>query len=399
MEAEDSFFDNADDFSFDLDKLLESPKKISVYTKVNIRGRVFKALLDSGATRSFCNTEVANLLKGWNFPVHKNHMTILTPLGQKSVASEIIAMPVCLHGKIAQVTAKVLPESDTPLILGTDSLHLFGVLLNFNDLSYCLAADPTKVYKFDEVKYEDLEDDLCDKLSSLIELHSDQKALLEKILKDNIIEKTDILPATNVTKHVINVGDHAPIKQPCYPIAFALQPFVQLEINKKLADGVIEPSDSDWSSPIVLVKKPDGTYRMCQDFRKLNSITKKNLHPIPPMDSILAKCRNAKFISAIDLSQAYHQVELEEKSRKYTAFRVPGRGVFHYKRLPYGLTNAPGVFQAIIDGLFGPEFEPHVFAYLDDIIIVTETFEEHTVWLERVLKKLKDANLMVNPEK
>lgn len=138
---------------------------------------------------------------------------------------------------------------------------------------------------------------------------------------------------------------------------------------------------------------------MCQDYRKLNSVTKKNLHPIPPMDSILAKCRNAKYISAIDLSQAYHQVKVHKKSRKFTAFRVPGKGVFHYKRMPYGLTNAPGVFQAIIDGLFRPEFEPHVFAYLDDIIIVTETFEEHTYWLEKVLKKLKEANLTVNPEK
>lgn len=174
LETEENFSQNGEDFSFDSHKLLESPKRIFVYTKVNIRGRVFKALLDSGATRSFCNSEVANLLKGWNFPVHKNHMTILTPLGQKSVASEIIAMPVCLHGKIAQVTAKVLPDSDTPLILGTDSLHLFGVLLDFNDLSYCLASDPTRAYKFDEVKYEDLDDELCDGLNSLFELDSGQ---------------------------------------------------------------------------------------------------------------------------------------------------------------------------------------------------------------------------------
>lgn len=134
-------------------------------------------------------------------------------------------------------------------------------------------------------------------------------------------------------------------------------------------------------------------------FPEIKQCDKKNNHPIPAVDSILARLRKAKFISTIDLSQAYHQVELEENSRKYTAFRVPGRGIFHYKRMPFGLCNAPGVFQGLIDKLFGPEFEPHVLAYLDDIIIVAETFEEHMYWLERVLKVLKAANLTLNRDK
>lgn len=399
FETEECYTAESDEFHFDIDKLVENPKRICVYTNVNIRGRVFKTLLDSGATRSFCSTEVANLIKGWGFPVHENRMKISSPLGVQTITSEIVAMPICMHGKIAQVSAKVLPDSSTPIILGTDSLHLFGVLLNFEDLSYCLASDPTKAYKFADVIYEDLDDNFKAELNALFDLSPEQKKALEKIISENVGDKPEKLPATNVLKHVIDVGDHPPIKQPCYTIAYALQSYVQDQIDQKLADGIIEPSDSEWSSPIVVAKRPDGSLRMCQDFRRLNSVTKKNNHPIPAVDSILAKLRRSKVISTIDLSQAYHQVELEEHSRKYTAFRVPGRGIFQYKRMPFGLANAPGVFQGLIDKLFGPEFEPHVFAYLDDIIIVSETMEEHLYWLEKVLKILKEANLTINPEK
>lgn len=399
FESEECYTAESDEFHFELDKLAENPKRICVYTNVNIRGRVFRTLLDSGTTRSFCNTEVANLMKGWGFPVHENRMKICSPLGVQTIVSEIVAMPICMHGKVAQVLAKVLPDSSTPIILGTDSLHLFGVLLNFEDLSYSLASDPTKVYKFSDVIYEDLDDNFKSELNTLFDLLPEQKQALEKIISEKVGEKPEKLPATNVLKHVIDVGDHPPIKQPCYTIAYALQSYVQEQVDKKLADGIIEPSDSEWSSPIVVAKRPDGSLRMCQDFRRLNSVTKKNNHPIPAVESILAKLRRAKVISTIDLSQAYHQVELEENSRKYTAFRVPGRGVFQYKRMPFGLANAPGVFQGLIDKLLGPEFEPHVFAYLDDIIIVTETVEEHLYWLKRVLKILKDANLTINPDK
>ena len=163
--------------------------------------------------------------------------------------------------------------------------------------------------------------------------------------------------------------------------------------------GVIERSASGWCHAPVIQKKSDGKYRFCIDFRDLNVRSKKNAYPIPNMDAILDKLRRAKYISKVGLKNAYFQIPLDEESRKYTAFAVPGSGFWQFKRIPLGLMNAPDIIQRLIDSLFGPEMEPHVFGYLDDIIIATDTFEEHQKWLEIVLTKIRDAQLSVNWKK
>ena len=149
----------------------------------------------------------------------------------------------------------------------------------------------------------------------------------------------------------------------------------------------------------MIVRKSDGSYRFCVDFRDLNKVTVKDAYPLPSMDSILDKLRKARYLSKIDLKQAYFQVPMDENSKKYTAFSVPGSGLWQFKRMAFGLTNAPSTFQRLIDAIFGPEFEPHIFGYLDDIIIATESFEEHCKWLEIVLKRLMEAGLAVNRDK
>ena len=117
------------------------------------------------------------------------------------------------------------------------------------------------------------------------------------------------------------------------------------------------------------------------------------------MDSILDKLRGAKYLSKIDLKAAYQQIPMARESKKYTVFAVPGSGLWQFTRMPFELTNAPMTFQRLIDSLLGAELEPHVFGYLDDIIVTTETFEEHLKWVEVVLNKLVDARLKVNREK
>ncbi|KAL7290673.1 hypothetical protein TKK_0015430 [Trichogramma kaykai] len=171
------------------------------------------------------------------------------------------------------------------------------------------------------------------------------------------------------------------------------------EIDKLLKEDIITESKSPWCSCPVIVPKPDGRIRFCIDYRKVNEITKKDAYLVHDMDLILDNLRNAEFLSTIDLSQAYHQIPMDEDSKEITAFIVQGKGLFEYKRMPYGLTNAPATFQRAMDQLFGPTWAPNVFVYMDDIIIATKTFEEHTYWLRKVLRRLKDANLRVNREK
>lgn len=115
------------------------------------------------------------------------------------------------------------------------------------------------------------------------------------------------------------------------------------------------------------------------------------------MDGILDKLRSARYISTLDLSHAYHQVPSDAESKEITAFTVPNRGLYQFTRMPYGLTNAPATFQRLVDRLIGPKLEPHAFAYLDDIIVVTDTLEEHLQWLDRVLRRIFEAGLTINP--
>ena len=121
--------------------------------------------------------------------------------------------------------------------------------------------------------------------------------------------------------------------------------------------------------------------------------------PAPSLDSILEGLCGARYISKIDLKQAFLQVLMEESSKKYTAFAIDGSGLWQFKRMPFGLTGSPATFCRPVNSLFGPKDQPQVFAYLDDILVVTETFDEHLKWLEYVLNKLVDVGLKVNRDK
>ena len=202
-----------------------------------------------------------------------------------------------------------------------------------------------------------------------------------------------------LTEHHIDVQGAPAVKHASRRMSPIMRQIAIDTIKELLEMGIIEKSASAWSSAPVMVKKSDGTTRFCIDYRDLNKVTKKDAYPIPSMGSILDKLRSAKYISKIDLKQAYHQIPLEESSKQYTAFSIPGSGLYHYTRMPFGLTNAPATFQRLIDALFGPEFDPYVFGYLDDIVIVSADFESHRYWLEKVLTRLREAGLMVNFKK
>ena len=130
-----------------------------------------------------------------------------------------------------------------------------------------------------------------------------------------------------MTKHKIDVQGHEPIKQRYYHVLPKVREYMYEEIDKMLEEDVIEPSNSNWSNPVVMIKKPNGKYRFCLDFRKVNKITKKDLYPITIMSEILDALRSARYILKIDLRSAHHQIPLEEESRKITAFTVPGKGM------------------------------------------------------------------------
>jgi len=376
---------------------------------------------------------------------------VTTATGQTTRIRGEIELPLTIRHRTKSLRVYALPTLALPCIIGIDFLSLFGIGVNFATQRWHFTENPTTEYEFDarsgdpSLRVNASESatreprgtaantgetpqpaDRAPKIAQttlsppvakpkrtrikasrknlpiccgLVEISPSEEQRLAEFLESETVSDTGKPGVTNLTEHRIDVGNHAPIKQRYYPVSPKIQEAIYAEVDKMLEADVIEPSKSEWSTPIVMIKKPNGTYRFCLDFRKLNNVSKKDAYPLPYMNAILDKLRAARYISTIDLSQAYFQIPLENNSRELTAFTVPGKGLFHFKRMPYGLTGAPATFQRLLDRLIGPEMEPHAFAYLDDIVIVTRSFDEHLVWLKRVLDKIKAAGLTINPEK
>eukprot|EP00063_Salmo_salar_P014535 XP_013989370.1 PREDICTED: uncharacterized protein LOC106566074 [Salmo salar] len=156
---------------------------------------------------------------------------------------------------------------------------------------------------------------------------------------------------------------------------------------------------SEWSSPIVLVPKPDGTISFCNDFRGLNEVSKFDAYPVPQVDELIDRFGMARYVSTLDLMKGYWQVSLAAASREKTAFSTPGGGgLYHYRVLPFGLHGAPATFQRLMDRVLRPHSE-YAAAYLGDIIVHSDSWESHLCRLQVVVDALRDAGLTANPHK
>jgi hypothetical protein len=163
---------------------------------------------------------------------------------------------------------------------------------------------------------------------------------------------------TPLAQHEIRLLHQEPVKQRYRPRNPFMQGIIDEEVDKMLAEGVIEPSESPWSSPIVLAKKKDGKYRFCIDFRKVNEVTRKDAHPLPFINVILDKLRRAWYISTNDLKSGYWQVPLTPASKPITAFTVQSRGLYQFRVMPFGLHSAPATFQRLMDRASGQSWQP-----------------------------------------
>ena len=193
------------------------------------------------------------------------------------------------------------------------------------------------------------------------------------------------LGATSITRHSIDTGGHSPIHQPLRRMPFALRPQVDKMVHEMLDQGVIQHSSSPWSSPVVLVKKKDNSMRFCVDYRRLNSITKLDEYPLPRIDDTLDILAGCKYFTTLDLASGYWQVAMEPAAQEKTAFTTYS-GHYEFCCMPFGLANAPATFQRLMEVVLRGLVRRSCLVYLDDVLVVGSTLEEHNKNLAEVLE-------------
>jgi len=237
----------------------------------------------------------------------------------------------------------------------------------------------------EDLKLEDLKQELRPSIIEMLRKHS--------------VMWSGQLGELSVTTHRIDLQPGAkPVYQAPYRAGAKAREIEREEVERMLKADVIEPAISEWASPVVLITKKDGSVRFCVDYRKLNALTVKDSYPLPRMDECLDSLGDAVVFSTLDCNSGYWQIPIDLKDRDKTAF-VSHCGVHRFKRMPFGLCNAPATFQRALDMLLAKVKWVNALVYLDDVIVYSKSVEEHIEHLDHVLELLRGAGATLKLKK
>jgi len=235
-------------------------------------------------------------------------------------------------------------------------------------------------------------------VNHLTSVTSEEQIHLDKLLSEYPDVLGGKLGQTDLVEHEIILKDPTPFKRRPYK-----QPPPKAKALKKMLGeleeaGIIRKSNSQYSSPIILRMKPDGTFRLIVDYRGLNEKTVKDNYPIPRLHALLRRILKARYITTLDILKGYYQVRMKESSKMYTAFSTED-ALYEWEVMPFGLCNAPATYQRLMNKILDNIIDDFVYVYIDDLVIFSFTFLEHLHHLRQVFDRLRAAGITVNPAK
>ena len=347
---------------------------------------------DTGATHSLISYELVKVLK-LNCILVETPLLVQSPLGSSSVLNmNCVDVELNIGGNIFISNLYVLNYPNIGVILGVDWLRQFKAIINLDSSTISL------------------QDSRGQRITVLCEIAKEGKLYhlvdLEKDLSELTIEEIPIVNEyLDVFGEVKGVPHHRPVEfqinlipgaSPIIKKPYRMGPSELKELKNQLEElegkGFIRPSNSCWGSPVVFVRKHDGTLRMCIDYRELNKVTIKNKYPLPRIDDLFDQLSEAKIFSRLDLASGFHQMKVEDSSVKYTAFNTR-YGLYEFLVMPFGLTNAPSYFVDLMNRIFRDYLDKFVLIFIDDILIYSKTVEEHKNHLHLVLSRLRENDL------
>lgn len=381
---------------------------------VKIAGETHLALLDSGSSLSLLGDHFIQLIRARGWTVQSYPQQVKLAAG-KTTCTGKLCLKVKWAGGSRKQTFVLMPGLCKPIVLGRDFIGGSNISIHIKERGWTLGNSPQAIVPFDVNKVEietepettchavcTEEPDVVTQLMKTVVCPDHMRAGLERVVEGYKSTFTKKPGLCTLVEHEINTDGETPSRCAQRPINEKKRAVLDECINKLLADDIIEPCShrAGWSSATVIVDKKDGGKRLCIDYRLLNKKTKVQPYVMPRIDFTLSALGRAKIFTTLDLSQGYHQLRVRREDRHRTTFATH-RGAFRYKRLPMGLIGSGYTFQKVINSVLnnGTTQCAYAMAFLDDIVVFSESWEQHVTHLEDVLRRLKSAGFTVNPSK
>lgn len=362
-----------------------------------------RTILDTGAATNYISKETIKVLSKRQDSsvsvedVEKQGVRLAN--GEREETSKLASLNIESGKYKRKISAFILNLPNVDLILGLPWYQAAKPVIDFGTNTYFIQQNTGIVPIRPEENGNDLPALCTNSMTGPMKTPIASESFCQ-IIKKEFPEcfNEDIVVCDRPWKHSIDTGDARPIKthgRPHTPVEHAL---VKQFVDDGLKQGIIETSSSPWSAPLILITKPDGSTRVCVDYRGLNAVTKKNAYPLPRIDDAYQFLSKSKFFSTLDLKSGFWQIQMEESDKSKTSFTCQ-YGHFQWKVMPFGLCNAPATFQTVMNGILAPFVDKFALVYLDDVIIYSNTEEEHQEHIRKVMSALAKHKLIVSEKK